>query len=87
MAYGIPCIVTDGTNLRGFIEEHHAGWGAENTAQSIGDTIVRAIGERSTWNEKSANARAAVRESFDWDVVAKETLSLYWKLVKVSNDD
>lgn len=82
MAYGLPCIVTEGTNLKEFVEENNAGWGAENTVESIADAIVRAIEERSSWMEKSANARAAVQREFDWNVIARNTLEKYRELIE-----
>lgn len=82
MAYGLPCIVTKGTNLKEFVEENSAGWGAENTVESIADAIVRAVEERSSWMEKSANARAAVQREFDWNVIAKNTLEKYRELIE-----
>lgn len=83
MAYGLPCIVTEGTNLKEFVEENNAGWGAENTVESIADAIVRAVEERGSWMEKSANARAAVQREFDWNVIAKKTLEKYRELIEV----
>lgn len=82
MAYGLPCIVTEGTNLKEFVEENNAGWGAENTVESIADAIVRAVEERSSWMEKSANARTAVQREFDWNVIAKKTLKKYRELIE-----
>lgn len=82
MAYGLPCIVTKGTNLKEFVEENNAGWGAENTVESIADAIVRAVEERGSWMEKSVNARAAVQREFDWNVIAKKTLEKYRELIE-----
>lgn len=82
MAYGLPCILTEGTNLRGFSEEKNAGWGAENTAASIADAIVRAVEDREIWEKKSWNARAAVQREFDWNIVARDVVDVYRELLK-----
>lgn len=77
LSYGIPCIVTQGTNLREIIEENDAGWGADNTSDSIGDAIKHFISNQDKLQQKSENAIKLIKEKFEWSVVAKETIQKY----------
>lgn len=86
LSYGLPCLVTRGTNLGEIIEQYDAGWVAETTVESIAEKLEQAIMERKKWEIKSKNARRLVEENFAWDKVAKETLENYRQLIMVDKD-
>ncbi len=77
LSYGIPCIVTEGTNLKSFIEENDCGWTAENSAESIAKAIVKACEEKDTFAGKSKKARHAVEQEFSWENVATNAIEQY----------
>lgn len=77
LSYGIPCIVTQGTNLREVIEENNAGWGADNTSESICLAITRFIDSENILKEKSRNAVQLIKSEYEWSVVAKKTIKKY----------
>ena len=81
MSYGVPCLVTRGTYLKDFVDKYDAGWSCETTADAIADTIERAVLERQLLDEKSKNAIIAVKENFDPEIIAKETLENYRKFI------
>lgn len=81
LAYGLPCIVTQGTNLKAFIEENHIGWTAENSAESIAQAIIKACKEKDTFLEKSVQARKAVEGDFSWNSIAENIVGTYQKLI------
>ena len=81
LSYGIPCIVTQGTNLREIIEENNAGWGADNTPDSIGIAIKHFISNQDKLQQKSENAIRLIKERFEWSVVANRTISKYLELL------
>lgn len=82
LSYGVPCIVTEGTNMGGFINEYNAGWVAETNAESIAKAIKQAVNERELWQEKSQNARRLIEENFDWERVVESTVAEYVKVLK-----
>ena len=86
LIYGVPCIVTKGTNLAEFIDENDAGWPAETKADSIAEAIVRAIDERESLPVKSRNAVKAMKENFSWDVIAKKAIEDYKSLIGKENE-
>lgn len=81
LAYGIPCIVTEGTNLKKDIEKYDAGWGATISSESIATAIENSIIERNRWKEKSFNAINLIQEKYSWDKVGENSINMYRKLI------
>ncbi len=77
LSYGIPCLVTEGTNLGDLINEYDAGWVAKTDAESISSKIQQAISERHLWKDKSKNARRLIEDNFSWENVVKKTIAEY----------
>ncbi len=81
MGYGLPCLITEGTTLKSFVEEKNTGWAAEGTAASVANALLRAIEERESFKEKSVNGREAVRREFSWERIAEKTVKEYESLI------
>ena len=82
LSYGLPCLVTRGTNLGEKIRDNNCGWMAETDSDSVAECIRRAIEDRGSLEEKSTNARAFVEENFSWNVIMKDTIASYQKLLE-----
>ena len=82
LSYGIPCILTEGTNMAKTVDEYDAGWGCENTVDSIAKAILDAINERERWIQKSENAYMLVKNSYSWSHIANQTILEYRKILK-----
>lgn len=82
LSYGLPCLVTRGTNLGEIIELYDAGWVAEITTESVAEKLEQAIMERNKWEMKSRNARRLVEENFAWDKVEESTIKEYMDIVQ-----
>lgn len=82
LGYGLPCLVTDGTCLDGFVREQDAGWTCETSAESLAAALRQVISERSELAEKGARAAEGCRRTFAWDAVAAATLSCYEQIIK-----
>ncbi len=82
MSYGIPCLVTEGTTLGATVTDGDAGWCAQNSAESIAQTIKLAITEREQWAKKSENARKVIQSKFSWDMIARDAVTQYEKIVR-----
>lgn len=80
LAYGLPCVVTTGTNMRSEIEKYNAGWTADNTAESIALAIKKMLSEREQFAQKSQNARK-LAERYDWDRLAQESHEIYKEIL------
>lgn len=81
LSYGVPCLVTRGTNLGEIIEQYDAGWVAETNAESIAETLLKALDERERWEEKSRNAVRLVEENFLWGKVVRATIDEYRRII------
>ena len=79
LSYGVPCLVTEGTTLGKFIENHNAGWSAKTNAQSVFENIIRALDEREALSEKSNGATELIAANFAWDKVAADHINTYHK--------
>ena len=76
LAYGLPCLVTTGSNMRKEIENANAGWGADNTVESIRDAILKLIADMSSFSEKGKNAYNLAL-TYDWEQIAKKSHAEY----------
>ncbi len=70
LSYGLPALVTAGSNMMGKIIENKAGWQADpNTSDAIAETLLRIIKERESLKEKGRNARLLSLD-YDWQALA-----------------
>lgn len=82
LSYGIPCMVSEGTNLKDYIESYNAGWTCLNDSQSVSGMLCYAIKDNNNLEEKSKNALKLIRNVFSWTVVSSNTINYYHTLVK-----
>ena len=77
LSYGIPCIVTPGTNMADEISESNAGWVSSFNAQQIAETIKNAVEEYSN-DPKTFIANAYnLSKKYDWEKIASDSVSSY----------
>ena len=70
LSYGVPCLVTPGTNMSTEIKQEDAGWTCACSVDSIADGLQRMIEEKKTLLEKSCNARRLATK-YDWGLLAE----------------
>ena len=83
LSYGLPCLITEGTTLGDCLRKYDAGWVAKTSAESVYQAIVCAIEERRELAKKSSSAVNLIKENFEWEQVAKDTLNSYSQFVSV----
>lgn len=80
-AYGLPCLVTPGTNLSQEIYDYDAGWIASLDSDSIAEKMLSIIAaSNETLAEKSKGAYKLAR-LFSWEEIAKRTHIYYGELI------
>lgn len=84
LSYGVPCLITKGTNMGEYVETYNAGWVAETNADSIAEQLQWAVAEEGEYLEKSKNAVRLIQEEFEWDAIAKDTVKIYESIIKDS---
>lgn len=80
LSYGLPCLVTEGTNTGELIRKYNAGWVADTNSKSIAENLYKAILDWDNWVNKSKNAINLIEEKFNWEKVSKETINEYERL-------
>jgi len=80
LSYGLPCLITKGTNMGEEVEKYNAGWVAENSSESVTDALRRLIAEKHTLLEKSRNA-IVLASKYDWDFLAQTSHEEYLRLI------
>ena len=81
LSYGIPCLVTDGTTMGGYVEDYNAGWSSDTDVQAVLDNIVRAINDKDLLSQKSVGALNVIKENFLWEKVSDENIKAYCKFI------
>lgn len=80
LSYGVPCLVTKGTNLSEQIMKEDAGWTAQNTAEDIANMISTFLKELNEIQGKSNNARL-LSNKFCWESIAFDSHNKYLERV------
>ena len=70
LAYGVPCMVTPGTNMASEIEQYDAGWVCAESPESIRDTLIHVIEEKERWPVKGNNAKR-LSLNYRWNQISK----------------
>ena len=81
LSYGIPCLVTDGTNLSREISCNQAGWSGGSSVTDIANALLKAIEGRKLYSEYGKNGREYVSKNYSWDVIGKQAVVEYQKLL------
>lgn len=81
MSYGIPCILTSGTNMVDILRRYDAGWETKLDSESIAETIIKAISEKNEILKKGINARKLAIENYNWNVIAQNTVKHYHNIL------
>ncbi len=81
MSYGVPCILTEGTNMLDKLLEYDAGWATELDKSEIAKTILSALNNKEDIIKKGYNARKLVEENYTWNKVAYETVKNYRNII------
>jgi glycosyltransferase involved in cell wall biosynthesis len=71
IAYGVPALVTPGSNMAGEIHAANAGWVCETSKDSIATALHKVVDEKHLLSEKSKAART-LSLNYDWDNIAAD---------------
>lgn len=80
LAYGIPCLITEGTTLTSFVK-NDLGWSCKTNCDSIAEAIVDSISDRNNWMNKSKLSIKKINDYFSWDAVTEQNILLYKNIV------
>lgn len=82
LAYGLPALVTIGSNMKDEIEQADAGWACETSSESVRSGLLKMIEDQNVFKRKSDNAKSLAAQ-YSWDKLAKE---LHSQLERMKHD-
>ncbi|MBD7909418.1 glycosyltransferase [Sporosarcina gallistercoris] len=82
LSFGLPALVTEGTNMREEIVSANAGWGADMNSYSIASALKEIVEENSMIREKGSNGKL-LSLNYNWDKLAETTREAYRKLINL----
>lgn len=71
MAYGLPCLVSVGTNMSEEVAKAGAGWCCNPTSDSLRKALLQMITEKAEFKKRGKNA-ALLAKQYDWNVIAQK---------------
>lgn len=81
LAYGLPCFVSKGSNMKEEIENYNAGWTCEGNMLDIKEALLKIIEERVQLNVKSEGAKKLAL-LYDWNNIAETFHNKVEKIIK-----
>ena len=81
ISYGIPVLVTPGTNMDKEVKENQLGFVANFKAKDIKEKIISAYKSRDKFPEITEKEIRYSEENFEWDSIMKKTIDKYKKLL------
>lgn len=70
LSYGLPCFVTQGSNMREDVDNYNAGWGADTNVPSIASVFDNLIKDINDLTNKKNNA-IELAKKYSWDKIAE----------------
>lgn len=70
LSYGVPALVTPGTNMQKEVVTNNAGWGCDCNVNSVSNALLTIIDERDSLKKKGKNARNLAKK-YRWTDIAK----------------
>ena len=82
LSYGVPCLLTPGTNMSSEVALEGAGWEVELSPDSVAEGIRNALDSKSNLSIMSKNARQLAERKYTWSAVAEKSVGLYRQLLQ-----
>ncbi len=85
MAARTPVVVSDTGGLREIVEHGVDGLKCyTGSANSLADNILTVFGDRELSRRMMAKGYEKVRDHYSWDVIARQTVNVYWEVLNES---
>lgn len=80
LSYGLPCLVTTGSNMRYEVDNTNSGWTADVNYESICTAIKKMLYDKSDFEKKGNNA-FNLSKAYKWDNIARITHDKYIEIM------
>lgn len=83
LSYGVPCLLTPGTNMSDVVVGAHAGWETLCDAEKIASDIEYAIADLQENYPLYCEAAYSLSKNYDWKVIAKLSIEIFESIVSI----
>jgi glycosyltransferase involved in cell wall biosynthesis len=80
LAYGVPCIATEGTNLVDDVRDFRAGWVSQNNQQDLAKALNKCVLDQGYYEEISKRA-ISLAKKYSWEQIALDTHDILSRLI------
>ncbi|MBG1245571.1 glycosyltransferase [Nostoc sp. NZL] len=81
LSYGLPCLLTPGTNMAKEVEAAGAGWKVEPNPAAIAKGISSVLAARSEISVRGQAARNLVEKKYSWSHISMQLLKEYKSII------
>ena len=81
LSYGVPCLLTPGTNMAPEVVEAGAGWAVESNGAAIAQGLSNILAVRSEIPTRGQAARYFVENKYSWAQIGKQSQAEYEKIL------
>lgn len=85
LAYGVPCLVTKGTNMADDIKEYDAGWTCDTSEEKLLEAIKQMLSKKIELSELGKNARE-LSNKYSWEKIVEKTHHEFERIIKASEN-
>jgi len=82
LSFGLPSLVTTGSNMSDEIRENDAGWTADISVESIAENLLKVLNEKELFQQKGINA-VELSKKYDWNYLSQISNEEYKKLLNI----
>lgn len=86
LSYGVPCLLTPGTNMALDVEHAGAGWSSSFNAQSIADSIIKACDDLRLSYQEFHQSALELSKNYNWNGIVKKHVLLMERIVNSNNN-
>lgn len=77
ISYGIPVIVTPGTNMQDVVKEHRLGFICKMDCEDIFKSIKECYESKDTFEEITKRSIEYAKNEYDWEYIARKSIDEY----------
>lgn len=81
ISYGVPVIVTPGTNIMKEVSENCLGFISEFSTENVEETIINSYNSKKEFEKISKNEIEYAKKEFEWKKIVKKTIEEYKKIL------
>ena len=83
VSYGIPVVVTPGTNIMDIVKENKLGYISNFDKEAVFKTIKKVFEEKKYFNQISKNEIKYAKENFDWNLICEKFVNICEEINRV----